>query len=193
MATDDPIAMFSALFERAAREQRRARRHGAVDGRRRRPSVRAIRAAQGRRRARVRVLHQPRKPQGAGDGGAPVRGVDVLLAAGDAGADRGRRRARVGRRRRRVLRDAAARLADRRMGLDSRAPSWHRARRSTSASREVEDRFANGADHAPAVLERLQGRRRGRSSSGRAIPRGCTNACIFQRSSGEWTRSLLFP
>ena len=41
--------------------------------------------------------------------------------------------------------------------------------------------------HAPAVLERLPGRRRGRSSSGPAIPRDCTSACAFSaiRASGR--------
>ena len=140
---DDPIALFSALFERAAREcaEPDAMVLSTVDADGR-PSARYVllKGVDDRgfvfytnvesRKARAMAAH-------------PLRGADVLLAAGDAGAHRGRRRAGVGRRRRRLLRDAAARFPDWRVGVGCRARSWRRARRSTRGSSEIEKRFAN--------------------------------------------------
>ena len=96
---DEPIARFRTLLargdalprERASRADRVRARHCRRDG----PAERSHRSAQGRRRARLRVLHELReskRPRAARDA---ARGdVLPLAAARGAGARRGQRRSR---------------------------------------------------------------------------------------------------
>ena len=67
MPVDDPIALFSALFERAAREcaEPDAMVLSTVDADGR-PSARYV-LLKDADQARVRLLHEPREPQGVRD------------------------------------------------------------------------------------------------------------------------------
>ena len=70
LSAEDPIALFADwLREAAAKEPNDPNAMCPVHGRRRRPARRAHGPAQGRRRARVRLLHQHRERQGSRAGG----------------------------------------------------------------------------------------------------------------------------
>ena len=76
---DEPLRLFAAWFEEAgAAEPRRSQRDGARDRRRRRPAQCPHGAAQGLRRARLRLLHQPRTAKGAGTG-RPIRQAALVF------------------------------------------------------------------------------------------------------------------
>ena len=149
----------------------------------RRPAVRAHRAAEGRRRARLRVLHQLRQPQGPrararARGGAPL----LLAGARAAGAHRGRRRGR----RCEPTADAyfahpAAAVAPRRMGVAAeRGAARPRCARAAIRGR-ASAALSRRRRPAPAALGRLSRRPRSRSNSGRAARRGCTIASRIAR------------
>ena len=116
---DDPVGMFRALARRDRRVgAARAERDGGHLGVRRRPALVADGAAQGPRRARVRVLHQPRVPQGARDRGQPARLAAVPVAGPAApGPRRGHGVAGLRGGERGVLRLPAARVPARGLGV----------------------------------------------------------------------------
>ena len=142
---------------------------------RRRPPVGAHGAAQGRRRARLRLLHQLRQPQGARDGRDRPRQPAVLLARRSSARCASRARVeqvsdaesdayfatRPLESRWSVLRLAAERR--------HREPRGARSRASSACARSLRRRRA-----APRLVGRLPRRRRTSSSSGRAARTGCT-------------------
>ena len=76
----DPIAQFQRLVRARAARGRRCRGDDPGDRRRRRGARRAHGAAQGRRRARLSLLHQPRLGQGDAARRVAARGAGRLLA-----------------------------------------------------------------------------------------------------------------
>ena len=140
-----------------------------ADGRR--ASRRARRAAPWARRARLRLLHQLREPQGTRDRRQPAGGAVLLLAVDrPAGARRGTagaaRRRGIGR----VFRDAAARQAGRRLGVGAEpaARVARGARRRVHGDRRALRRTRRAA---PALLGRLPPHARShRVLEGRRVP-----------------------
>ena len=115
----DPLAPVRPLVRGGARGRRALPGDDdARDGVRGRPPVGADGAAEGRRRARLRLLHEPRLAQGPRAGGESARRARPLLAgARSAGAGRGAGRGGRLRRVGGLLGDAAARESTLRLGL----------------------------------------------------------------------------
>ena len=176
MPTDDPIAMFAALFERAG--ARSAEADAMVlstvdaDGR---PSARYV-LLKGVDASRIRVLHQPRESQGARAGAHPYAALTFYWPPETQVRIEGRCRACLRRRRRCVLRDAAARLADWRVGVEQSAELA--SRDVLDARSAIENRFASGPVTRPPFWTGFRVVPRS-SSSGPAIPHGCMSACAF--------------
>ena len=141
----------------------------------------ADRAAQGRRRARLRLLHQPAVAQGPRPRRQPP-GLAALPLAPDAAPGRRRRRRRAGgpRRGSRLLLLAPLRLPSRRVG--QRAVVGHRlARRAQGEVRRAGGRVPRHGQRRRRAAARRVGRLRGAPvaawSSGRGGPRACTTGC----------------
>ena len=115
----DPFVEFARWFaeaQEAAGQRPQRDDAGHVDGRRH--AVGPHRAAQGLRRARLRLLHRLPEPEGRRARGQPQGGAGVLLGrAGPAGADHGRRGAGVARGVGALLQEPAARQPARRLGV----------------------------------------------------------------------------
>ena len=172
---DDPMAMFRALVRRGRDcGAARAERDGGRDRGRRRPAVVSDRAAQGPRRARLRLLHQRALPQGRGAGGQPALLAAVPVARRSSG-----RSASTGRRRPCRATDVAAYFATRPRGSQLGAWASHQSR--VVSGREELDRRVRGRGGAlPRTTYRSPTSGAGTSwsprrwSSGRAGPAGCT-------------------
>ena len=141
------------------------------------PAVRAHPAAQGRGRARLRVLHQLREPKGTRAARASAGGDVLPLAA--ARAPGARRRAW-----RRTVSDEEAdayfatrraRQPDRRVGVAAEPADGARRARSTSACARSRRASRGGAGAASAALVGLPSRAGNASSSGTACRAGCTS------------------
>ena len=151
---------------------------------RRRAAVVADGAAQGRRRARLRVLHQPARRARATSSPATrrarccSRGTRSSARCGSTGSPRSCCRGG----RRGVLRHPPARLAARGLGL---APVPSRRVAATELADGV--RRGRGAVRrrdevpVPAGVGRLRRRARRPWSSGRAARAGCTTGCVYRR------------
>ncbi len=143
--------------------------------------VGAHRAAQGdrrggRRAARLRLLHQPGEPQGRGTGGQPPRRAAVPLEdARPANPHRGSHRARQRRRGGRLLRDARAQFAARRVGVGPVPPA-----RLPRRSRTPVGRIRGALSRRRKFPARRTGAAtaccRPISSSGRTCRSACTTA-----------------
>ena len=174
--SDDPIALFHAVARR--RRGRRcplAERDGRRHRRRAGPAVGSPRPVARRRRARVRLLHELREPQGPPAHREPVGGAGVPVeGTRPPGAREGSGRTGRSHRIRRLLRHPTSRRATGCVGL---APE-RAARRSRGARGPARgDGPALPRRRAPAAqLGRLPGETRGRSSSGRGAATGCTTA-----------------
>ena len=160
----------------------------------RRVPVGADGAAQGPRRARLRLLHEPREPKGRRARRRTRRAAAALYweLAEASGADRRDGRPRRGRRVCRVLPHAPARQPDQRLGVaavrGAREPGRARA--------------AGGCDRGALCRDtRCRCRRSGagtgssrrRSSSGRDGRTASTTACATSSSDGGWARERLGP
>src|SRR2546423_12498768 len=131
---------------------RRAHRHDARHGRRRRAAFRARGAAQGRGRGRARLLYQPRVAQGTGGARPPRRRAALLVgAARVAGPLRRTRRARQRRGSRRLFRDPRPRQPARRLGLLPEQPA-RLARGPHRPARRGHREVRGDAGAAPAAL-----------------------------------------
>ena len=100
-AADEPLRLFAAWFaeaERASRSIPNAMTLATVD--RRRPAQCAHGAVEGLRRARLRLLHEPRQREGPGIERDAEGGADVLLEVAAAPGARARRASSRSRRRR---------------------------------------------------------------------------------------------
>ena len=131
----------------------RSERDGAGDGRRNRLAGRPHGAAQGFRAGRVRLLHEPGKPQGTAarrraEGGALLP-LEVAAPAGARARHGGAGHAGGGRRLFRDARRASAGSAPGRAG--SREPLESRFALEKAVARYTA-RFAAGSDSAPAAL-----------------------------------------
>ncbi len=147
---------------RPLRRHRGRRRHG----RPHRAAFGPLRAAQGLRRARLRLLHQRRQPQGRGAARQPAgRAVLRVHPAEPPGARGGRRRAGVGRGGRRLLRLPPPGQPGERLGV---GPERARARPG---------RARGGGRGGRRALRR---RRRGPSRGLGRLPRGATEIEFWQ-------------
>ena len=152
----------------AGREAAGTQRDDAGDRRRRRPAVDADRPDQGLRRARLRLVHELPQPQGArARRQSAGRAAVPLGGAGARGAHRGRggqgQRRGVGR----LLRDPAARFADRRLGVAAErghpdpggAGGQRRALRGAVPAAPAAARALGRVPAAARLFEFWQGRR----------------------------------
>ena len=194
IADDEPFAPFARWFE-AGHEERDARRDDdARDRDARRRAVGAGGAAEGRRRERVRLLHQSRKPQGRGAESQSARGAVLSLeVAGPADPYRGPGRA--GRRRRRptpISRRgrATARSAPgprRSRGRSKAAPCSKRASPSSATNTPAQERVPRPANWSgyrvrPERFEFWQER-----------PFRLHDRVVFVREGEAWRKGRLFP
>ena len=192
----DPIAMFRPVDARrgrrgAARAQRDGGRHGVAGG----PPVVADGAAQGRRRARLRLLHQLRLPQGRGTS-RPTPPSRCCSPGTTCSARCGSRaRADAGLRRRRARRTSPPGRA-----APSSAPGPRRSREEVASRAELRGGVRRGrASGSPAsdvplpphwggfrvrpdLVEFWQGRR------GRMHDR-----LVYRRDGDGWTTARLAP
>ena len=169
-----PRSGTSLVRPRPRRGRRGARGRGARDrDAGRAPSVRMVlvRGIDGRRRL---LLHQPGEPQGPRAGGEPARGDrDPLASARAPDPAGGTGRAALRRGVRRLLREPSVRQPAERVGLGPE----QRAARLRDAERRV-------VEFGAAIPRRSRARSTGAatgcaptwSSSGRAVPTGCTTA-----------------
>ena len=177
---------------RHGRRSAGAERHGGLDGRRRRAAQQPTRPAQGARRGRLRLLHEPGLAQGDGSGCPPGRRA-LLRLVRDVAPGLRCRASRAGRpgHGRRLLVGAAARVPARGVG-EPPVGSRPVARRPARAA-------GRGHGALPARRARPPARTSGaatgwsptRSSSGRASPAGCTTGCATRVTTrgGRWTGS----
>ena len=177
MLAPNPIAQFAAWWELAEREVPLCRRDDARHGRRRGRTGRADGAAQGLRRGRVPVLHQPRVREGGADRWRRAGGPGHLLARGrPPGPGPRHGRAPERRRVRCLFRDPPAGLAARRLGLASE-PTLARPRRAGRTPERGHEALRRDGEvpRARPTGAAISSATR-RSSSGRARWRGCTTA-----------------
>ena len=110
----DPFRQFATLVRRrAGRDRRPGRGDDDRDRDAGRPAVGPGRAAARLRRARPRLLHELRQPQGRGAGREPARRRALLLAASSTARSGSRARSRASRRRSPTRTSAAGRAATR--------------------------------------------------------------------------------
>ena len=180
---------------RAGHEKRAARRDddaGDRDARRR--AVGARGAAEGRRRERVRLLHQSRKPQGRGAGRQPARGAVLSLeVAGPPDPHRGIGRA--GRARRRPTP-----ISRRGRATARSAPGPRRSRGRSRAARVLEARFAEfrdryaGQERVPRPANWAGYRvRPERFEFWQERPFRLHDRVVFVREGEAWRKGRLYP
>ena len=171
-AADEPLRLFAAWFAEAERaEPVNPERHDAGDRRWRRTAQCAHGPVEGLRRARLRLLHEPRQREGPGIEHIAEGGADVLLEDAAAPGPAARKcRAGLGGGGGQLFRHALAHGADRRLGQQpiGAARKPHGVREGGRALyREIRDR--RGA--AAAALVGLPHRPAGdRVLAGAAVP-----------------------
>ena len=156
-ALADPIAQFERWFDDARRaevHEPNAMTLATVDAAGQ-PAARMV-LLKGVDRARPRLLHQPRQPQGQRAVGQSQGGAGVLVGAAAApgalrGHDRGGRCGRGGR----LLREPAARAASSPPGRRRRARVIEGRAALEAEERAHRERFGDGRGAAAAVLGRL--------------------------------------
>ena len=191
-AADDPFEQFAPLVRARARDRARRDGHDARHGHARRPAVGAHGAAQGLRRARIRVLHQLREPQGRGTGKHAAGGAAVLLAhVRTSGTHRGRGVARagggIGRATSRAGRSRAGGARSRRRRAGHRAPRGARGGRSRASAPQHGEAvprppFWGGYRVSPDAFEFWQGREN-----------RLHDRLAYVLAEGVWTRRRLAP
>ncbi len=181
----DPLRQFERWFEEArAAGVERAGDDGARDGDVRRQAVCADGAAEGSRRARLRLLHELREPQGRRAGGEPARGAALPLAAArPAGAGRGAASSGSRTRSRRRTSTPGRSAAGSPPGLHRRAGRWPIEPSSSGSTRSAATRsgrtYRCRRTGAGSVSSRT------RTSSGSTATTACTTVSA---TSGTATR-----
>ena len=185
-------------LEEARAAVRRAARDDTRDGDAGRAAVRAHRPASRPRRARPRVLHEPRLPQGRRAAREPARrDRHPLVGARSTGARRGRRRGGLGGGVVGVLGDATAREQDRRLGLppvagcstdrdelDRRVVEIDDTLRRRATSRSRPSGAATGSCPTPSSCGRI-------ATTGSTIACGtCATARLARRAPGAVATKL---
>ena len=183
IAEAEPLAPLRAVVCRGRGERDRRQCDDLRDRDPRRRAVGARGAAQGLRRARLCLLHQPREPQIARTGRQPAGGaVFFVEVAAPAGAGRGAGRAGLGGGGRRLFRQPARATAGSAPGPRTSRGRSPAARCSNGGSRNLP-----GSSARARCRGRPSGRAfascRGGSSSGRSGRRGCMTAgCLSARA-----------
>ena len=190
---DDPIEQFRRGSPTRNGRRPASERDGAGDRRRDGQAVGASRAAARRRRARLRVLHEPGESQGPTDRRDSLGGARVPLegARPSGGGHRGGRPA-ARRRVRRVLREPAARRPARRVGIA--AERHDRRTRRVGGPPGRGDRPLPRRCAAPAALGRLRrSARDDRVLAGPAPPAARPVPLHGRVASGPWQVDRLAP
>ena len=192
---DDPFALFDAWFAEAQASEPNdpnamALATADADGR---PSVRMV-LLKGHGPRRLRVLHQPREPQGGrARRQSAGRAAVPLEVAAPAGADRGRGDASrptpsptpISPSRSRDS-QLGAWASDQSRPLDARATFEARVRGDAGAVRRAATCRARRT--GAAIASRPSG-----SSSGRTARTACTSAACSRAAGDGWTEGLLYP